>query len=57
MQFLNKHKRLEVEANNLIIRHTETNKPPIAESSQVDCLFHRLFALIRLLLKSSGRVG
>jgi hypothetical protein len=56
--------RLEFEArelnfigNNLMIRHTETNKPPIAESAQVDYLFHRLFAMIRLLLKSSGRGG
>ncbi|MCC6265576.1 MAG: hypothetical protein IT169_18535, partial [Bryobacterales bacterium] len=56
--------RLEVEAkelnfigNNLMIRHTETTKPPIAESAQVDYLFHRLFALLRLLLKSSGRGG
>lgn len=56
--------RLEAEAkelnfigNNLMIRHTETNKPPIAESAQVDYLFHRMFAMIRLLLKSSGRGG
>jgi hypothetical protein len=56
--------RLDVEAkeltfigNNLMIRHTEKNKPPIEESAQVDYLFHRLFSLIRLLLKSSGRGG
>lgn len=54
--------RLEIEAkelnfigNNLMIRHTETNKPPVAESAQVDYLFHRMFAMIRLLLKSSDR--
>ena len=54
--------RLEAEArelnfigNNLMIRHTEVGKPPIAESAQVDYLFHRMFALVRLLLKASGR--
>lgn len=54
--------RLDIEAkelnfigNNLMIRHTETNKPPIAESAQVDYLFHRMFAMVRLLLKSSNR--
>lgn len=56
--------RLEAEAkelnfigNNLMIRHTEVGKPPIAEPAQVDYLFHRMFAMIRLLLKSSGRGG
>jgi hypothetical protein len=54
--------RLEIEArelnfigNNLMIRHTEVCKPPIGESAHVDYLFHRMFAMIRLLLKSSGR--
>lgn len=56
--------RLESEAkeltflgNNLMIRHTEVGKPAIAESAQVDYLFHRMFAMIRLLLKSSHRGG
>jgi hypothetical protein len=56
--------RLETEArelnfigNNLMIRHTEVGKPPIAESAQVDYLFHRMFSMIRLLIKSSGRGG
>lgn len=54
--------RLEKEAaelteigNNFMIRHTETTKTPINESAHVDYLFHRMFAMIRLLLKSSGR--
>ena len=34
---------------------TEVGKPPIAESAQVDYLFHRMFAIIRLLLKSRWR--
>jgi hypothetical protein len=56
--------RLEVEARELtlfgnvfMIRHTEMGKPPLASSAQVDYLFHRMFAMIRLLLKSSGRGG
>jgi len=55
---------LEIEAkelswlgNNLMIRHTEVGKPPIAQSAQVDYLFHRMFAMIQLLLKSSNRGG
>jgi hypothetical protein len=43
--------------NTLMIRHTEVGRPPIAESAQVDYLFHRMFALARLLLKSSARGG
>ncbi|HEV2498298.1 MAG TPA: hypothetical protein VGY31_01805 [Terriglobia bacterium] len=56
--------RLETEArelnfigNNLMIRHTEVGKPPICESAQVDYLFHRMFAMIRLLLRSTHRGG
>ena len=56
--------RLETEAkelteigNSFMIRHTETTKTPITESAHVDYLFHRMFSLIRLLLKSSGRGG
>lgn len=56
--------RLEKEAvelteigNNFMIRHTETTKTQIAESAHVDYLFHRMFAIIRLLLRSSGRGG
>jgi hypothetical protein len=56
--------RLEKEAmelteigNNFMIRHTETTKTPITESTHVDYLFHRMFAIIRLLLRSSGRGG
>lgn len=49
--------KLTAIGNGLMIRHTEVGKPPIAESAQVDYLFHRMFALILLLLKSSGRIG
>jgi hypothetical protein len=54
--------RLEKEAkelteigNTFMIRHSEVDKVPIADSSHVDYLFHRMFALIALLLRSSGR--
>ena len=43
--------------NKFMIRHTETDKIPITESPHVDYLFHRMFAFIRLLLRSSGRGG
>jgi hypothetical protein len=40
-----------------MIRHTETDKVPIQDSAQVDYLFQRMFSIIRLLLKASGRGG
>lgn len=43
--------------NDFMIRHTETSRIPITESAHVDYLFHRMFSLIRLLLRSSGRGG
>ena len=43
--------------NNFMIRHTETTKTPVTESAHIDYLFHRMFAIIRLLLRSSGRGG
>ncbi len=56
--------RLEKEAveltdigNKFMIRHTETDKIPIGESTHIDYLFHRMFSLIRMLLKVSGRGG
>jgi hypothetical protein len=54
--------RLEQEAvqlteigNKFMIRHTETDKVPIVESDQVDYLFHRMFAFIRLVLMATAR--
>ncbi|WP_454734296.1 AbiJ-NTD4 domain-containing protein [Cupriavidus pauculus] len=56
--------RLEQEAvqlteigNRFMIRHSETDKVPVIESVHVDYLFHRMFSLIRLLLKATGRGG
>ncbi len=41
--------------NTFMIRHAETDKIPVTESAHVDYLFHRMFSLIWLLLKTSGR--
>ena len=43
--------------NNFMIRHTETNKTEIKGSARIDYLFHRMFAMIRLLLKMTERGG
>ncbi|HYL12536.1 MAG TPA: hypothetical protein VEV41_05855 [Terriglobales bacterium] len=43
--------------NNFAIRHTEVGKIPIASAGQVEYFFHRMFSLIRLILRSSGRGG
>ena len=43
--------------NGFMIRHAEVDKTPIADDEHVDFLFHRLFAVIRLLLKKSNRGG
>lgn len=57
-------KRLEDEAGELTaignkfrIRHSETDKVSLELSEHMDYLFHRLFALIRLLLRTTGRGG
>ncbi len=56
--------RLEKEAfelsdigNKFITRHTEVGKVPIEDSAHVDYLFERMFSIIQLLLKASGRGG
>ena len=40
--------------NNFLIRHSETNRAPIGPDHHVDYLFHRLFSLVWMLLKSRG---
>jgi hypothetical protein len=40
--------------NSFQIRHTEVGQTPIALNEHIDYLFHRLFALILLLLQRSG---
>lgn len=50
--------RLETEASELnsignshLIRHSEINQVPVIDVDQVDYLFHRLFAMIQLMLR------
>ena len=37
--------------NSHLIRHSEVNQVPVIDVSQVDYLFHRLFAMVQLVLK------
>ena len=53
--------RLEGEATELnsignshLIRHSEVNQVPVIDVDQVDYLFHRLFAIIQLVLREKG---
>jgi hypothetical protein len=43
--------------NKLMIRHSEVGKTPITKSEQVDYFFQRMFSVVRLLLKATGRGG
>jgi hypothetical protein len=43
--------------NSFQIRHTETNQERLVSSGHVDYLFHRLLALILLILRSTDRGG
>lgn len=43
--------------NDFMIRHKEKNKIPVTDDSDVDYLFHRMFALIRRVLKATNRGG
>jgi hypothetical protein len=43
--------------NSYMIRHTEVGKKPITKSEQVDYFFQRMFGVVRLLLKGTGRGG
>ena len=45
-------KSLDYIGNNFMIRHTETNKPRIERPEQLDYLYHRMFALVYLLLRT-----
>ena len=53
--------RLEAEAlelnfigNSHLIRHSEVNQVPIVDVDHIDYLFHRLFAMIQLMLRKQG---
>ena len=42
--------------NQFMIRHAEVDKVPVAESDYIDYLFHRMYSLVWLLLKRTGRL-
>lgn len=53
--------RLETEAielnsigNSHLIRHSEVSQTPVIDVDQVDYLFHRLFAMIQLMLRKKN---
>jgi hypothetical protein len=48
-------RELTVIGNTFMIRHSETDKIPISDSRQIDYFFHRMFSMIRLLLRATGR--
>lgn len=43
--------------NQFMIRHTEATKIPIDQDVDVDYMFHRMFAVIRRVLKATNRGG
>jgi hypothetical protein len=43
--------------NDFMIRHTESTREPLTSSDQVDYLFHRLYGLMRFVLRTTGRGG
>jgi len=43
--------------NSFRIRHSEFGQESITRPEQLDWLFVRMFAFVRLLLRSSGRSG
>ena len=46
---------LEMFGNGFFIRHANAEQVSLQTSEEIDYLFHRLFAVIRLLLRSTGR--
>jgi hypothetical protein len=40
-----------------MIRHTETNRTKIDRAEHVDYLFHRMFALVFMILRATGRAS
>lgn len=50
-------KELTQIGNTFQIRHTETTQESLTSADHVDYLFHRLFAFVRLALRTTGRGG
>lgn len=53
----NEARELTTIGNKFRIRHSETTQVPLELNEHVDYLFHRLFSLIHLLLKTTRRGG
>jgi hypothetical protein len=57
-QFIEAEAKVLTDAGNTFqIRHSEVHQTPLEANEHVDYMFHRLFGLIRLVLKRSGRGG
>jgi hypothetical protein len=41
--------------NSYMIRHTEVGKTSLSSPEQVEYLFHRMFSLMRLIMRATGR--
>jgi len=56
-EMLETEMRVELEnfGNGFFIRHANADQVSLQTSEEIDYLFHRLFAVIRLLLRSTGR--
>jgi hypothetical protein len=56
-EMLDAEMRVELEGfgNGFFIRHANAAQVTLQTSEEIDYLFHRLFAIIRLLLRSTGR--
>jgi hypothetical protein len=56
-EMLAKEMRAELNdfGNGFLIRHADASQVSLRSSEEIDYLFHRLFAVIRLLLRSTGR--
>jgi hypothetical protein len=56
---LNSEMRKELDGfgNGFFIRHADAGQVSLQTTAEIDYLFHRLFALIWFLLRSTGRVG
>ena len=53
----NEAKALTDAGNKLSIRHSETTQERLETSEQVNYLFQRMFSLIELILRATGRMG
>ena len=50
-------RELTLVGNTFQIRHSETTQERLNGSDKIDYLYHRLFSLVRLVLRTTGRGG